>query len=52
MHMAQNATYLDSFEFVVHGICLTSVGLAGLLANIVCLLVLKRPALKCGRQVI
>ena len=37
-------------EFVVHGICITSVGLAGLVANVLCLLVLRRPALKRGRS--
>ena len=41
----------DDFDFAVHGILLTSVGLAGLVANVLCLLVLHRPALKVGRQV-
>lgn len=49
-HMEQ-AKYLSQLEFIVHGICITSVGLAGLVANVVCLLVLRQPALKCGRQV-
>ena len=40
------------FEFIIHGVCITSVGLAGLVANAVCLLVLRQPALNCGRQVI
>ena len=41
----------DLFDLVVGGVCLISVGLAGLAANVICLLVLRRPALKCGRQV-
>lgn len=47
----EQAKYLSLLEFVIHGICITSVGLAGLVANVVCLLVLRQPALKCGRQV-
>ena len=49
-----NHTHLtdqNDFDFAVHGILLTSVGLAGLVANVLCLLVLHRPALKVGRQV-
>ena len=46
-----NCTHFDRFDFAVHGVLLTSVGLAGLVANVLCLLVLHRPALKVGRQV-
>lgn len=42
---------MTTFEFIVHGVGITSVGFAGLLANIVCLLVLNQPALRRGRQV-
>ena len=44
-------THVENFEFIVHGICLTTVGVAGLVANTAILLVLRRPALKCGSQV-
>ena len=37
------------FEFVVQGLSLTSVSIMGLMANIVCLLVMSRPALKKGQ---
>ena len=46
-----NCTHFDRLDFAVHGILLTSVGLAGLVANVLCLLVLHRPALRVGRQV-
>ena len=42
---------IDYLDFAVSGILITSVGLAGLIANVVCLLVLHRPAMKVGRQV-
>ena len=37
------------FEFVVHGLLLTSVGIAGLFANIVCLIILCQPSLRRGQ---
>ena len=46
-----NCTHFDRLDFAVHGVLLTSVGLAGLVANVLCLLVLHRPALRVGRQV-
>jgi len=37
------------FEFVVHGLLLTSIGIAGLFANIICLIVLCQPSLRRGQ---
>ena len=37
------------FEFVVHGLLLTSVGIAGLFANIICLIILCQPSLRRGQ---
>ncbi len=55
MSVSVNTAAVDSYshevEFVLHGVCITGVGLAGLVANVVCLLVLRQPALKLGRQV-
>ena len=37
------------FEFVVHGLLLTSIGIAGLFANIICLIILCQPSLRRGQ---
>ena len=37
------------FEFIVHGLLLTSVGIAGLFANIICLIILCQPSLRRGQ---
>ena len=36
-------------EFIIHGVLVTGVSCVGLLANVVCLLVMCRPALRRGR---
>ena len=41
----------ETIYFAVEGISLTLVGIIGLFGNIIILSVLRRPTLKCGRQV-
>ena len=46
---SNNSTQPENFEFVVHGVLITSVSILGLLANTICLLVMSRPSLKKGQ---
>ena len=46
--VAVPSSYPENFEFAVQGISITSVCILGLLANLICLFVMSRPAMKKG----